>query len=94
MFWEGKELAPMSTCPLLADFVEKRRERLLLAICGRARVRGRMDDSICPAIIESLLRKNGPELLVGEFFNTIGTSETNGFGGFGSAIGVTPDTAP
>jgi hypothetical protein len=22
MFWEGKELAPMSTCPLLADFVE------------------------------------------------------------------------
>ena len=71
----------------MADTVEKRRERLLLAICGRARVRGRMDDLICPAIIESLLRKNGPELLVGEFFNTIGNPRPTGSAGLGPLSG-------
>ena len=61
-------------CPLLIDYVEKVGERILLAITDRAGPDWRSDDSM-HAAIESLLRDNSSELIVGDFFNTIDPSQ-------------------
>jgi hypothetical protein len=78
-------------CPLVADFVEKPRRQILLAISVCARVRRRMDDSICPPLLNHCCVKNHPELHVGEFFNTIGTYARNQRGQRRSGSGSLPD---
>ena len=60
-----KETGP--PCRRSADSVEKLRERILLAISGRARVRGRTYNSICPPSLNHCCARTVPNYSLGSF---------------------------